>query len=153
MLFAGSILLALGTFGLTNFITVEPNYVTHYLPWMIMTGCGVGLSISTLSSAATAFLKPTQFAMGSALNTTGRQIGTALGAALSLAIAAPALARIEQWRMSGQPIDGADIGEMHLAWNMNGAIYFVAGLAMILIFRKPTESQMADARQEVKFED
>ncbi|MGA0863344.1 MAG: MFS transporter [Ilumatobacteraceae bacterium] len=153
VLFAGSILLALGTFGLTNFITVEPNYVTHYLPWMIMTGCGVGLSISTLSSAATAFLKPTQFAMGSALNTTGRQIGTALGAALSLAIAAPALARIEQWRMSGQPIDGANIGEMHLAWNMNGAIYFVAGLAMILIFRKPTESQMADARQEVKFED
>jgi EmrB/QacA subfamily drug resistance transporter len=153
VLFVGSILLAGGTFGLTNLITVEPNYVTHYLPWMIITGCGVGLSISTLSSAATAFLKPTQFAMGSALNTTGRQIGTALGAALSLAIAAPALARIEEWRKTGQPINGANIGEMHLAWNMNGVVYFVAGLAMILIFRKPTESQMADARQEVKFED
>lgn len=153
ILFAGSIMLAVGTFGLTNLITVEPNYVTHYLPWMLLTGAGVGLSISTLSSAATAFLKPTQFAMGSALNTTGRQVGTALGAALSLAIAAPALARIEEWRMTGKPIDGANIDEMHLAWNINGIVYFVAGLAMILIFRKPTEAQMADARQEVTFDD
>lgn len=153
VLFVGAILLSLGTFGLTNTITVEPNYLSHYLPWMLMTGTGVGLSISTLSSAATAFLKPTQFAMGSALNTTGRQIGTALGAALSLAIAAPALSRIEQWRMAGKPVNGDAIVEMHHAWNMNGAIYFIAGLAMILIFRKPTDSQMADARQEVKFED
>lgn len=153
VLFVGAILLSVGTFGLTNLITVEPNYLTHYFPWMIITGTGVGLSISTLSSSATAFLKPTQFAMGSALNTTGRQIGTALGAALSIAIAAPALARIETARQSGQPLDPNQLVEMHHAWNMNGAIYFVAGLAMILIFRTPTDAQMADARAETTFED
>lgn len=120
---------------------------------MIMTGIGVGLSISTLSSAATVFLKPTQLAMGSALNTTGRQIGTALGAALSLAIAAPALTRIEQLRSVGTLIDVSAVNEIQTAWNMNAGIYFVAGIIMIVIFRAPTEAQMDDARAEIVFED
>jgi MFS family permease len=149
----GSVLLGVGTLGLTLNLPVEPDYWGSYFPWMILTGCGVGLSISTLSSSATVFLKPTQLAMGSALNTTGRQIGTALGAALSLAIAAPALARIEQWRMAGSPIDGNGINEIHTAWNMNAGIYFLAGIVMIIIFRAPTESQMDDARAKVAFED
>jgi EmrB/QacA subfamily drug resistance transporter len=153
VLLVGSILLGSGTLGLTLNLTVEPDYWGRYFPWMIMTGIGVGLSISTLSSSATVFLKPTQLAMGSALNTTGRQIGTALGAALSLAIAAPALARIEIWRATGAAIDGNAIDEIHTAWNMNAGIYFVAGIIMIIIFRAPTEAQMDDARAEVVFED
>lgn len=153
VLLVGSILLGFGTLGLTLNLPVEPDYWGSYFPWMILTGCGVGLSISTLSSSATVFLKPSQFAMGSALNTTGRQIGTALGAALSLAIAAPALARIEQWRASGTAIDGDTINEIHTAWNMNAGIYFAAGIIMILIFRAPTEAQMNDARMAVVFED
>ena len=153
ILLVGSILLGVGTLGLTLNLPVEPSYWTHYFPWMLVTGCGVGLSMSTLSSSATAFLKPAQFAMGSALNTTGRQIGTALGAALSLAIAAPALSRIEEWRMTGQTINSEAIKEIHTAWNMNAGIYFLAGLVMIIIFRAPTEAQMDDARSEIIFED
>jgi hypothetical protein len=42
---------------------------------------------------------------------------------------------------------------MHVAWNMNGVVYLVAGITMITIFRKPTEAQMNDARAAVKFED
>ena len=146
VLFAGSVLLAAGTFGLNATITDSPAYLTHYLPWMLVTGCGVGLSISTLSSSATAFLRPAQLAMGSALNNTFRQVGTALGAALSLAIAAPALARIEAARRAGEPVLGVAKPEIHAAWSMNGAIYFVAGIAMLTIFRRPTESQLVDAR-------
>jgi hypothetical protein len=114
---------------------------------------GVGLSISTLSSSATAYLKPTQLAMGSALNTTARQIGTALGAALSLAIAAPTLGRIEVARRAGESLMTLDMKEIHIAWRMNAIVYLVAGITMITIFRKPTESQMDDARAAVKFED
>ena len=153
VLLVGSILLGCGTLGLTLNLPVTPDYWGSYFPWMIMTGIGVGLSISTLSSSATVFLKPTQLAMGSALNTTGRQIGTALGAALSLAIAAPALARIEQWRSTGAAVDGNAINEIHTAWNMNAGIYFLAGIIMIIIFRAPTEAQMDDARAAVAFED
>ncbi|MEY3575335.1 MAG: hypothetical protein RLZZ88_478 [Actinomycetota bacterium] len=146
VLFVGSCLLGLGTFGLNATIPDSPQYVTHYLPWMIMTGLGVGLSISTLSSSATAFLKPVQFAMGSALNNTFRQVGTALGAALSLAIAAPALARIEVARRAGEDVLTISKAEIHGAWTMNSAIFLSAGVAMLLIFKRPTDSQMADAR-------
>ena len=113
---------------------------------MMITGVGVGLTISTLSSSATAFLKPVQFAMGSALNNTFRQVGTALGAALSLAVAAPALARIETARRAGENVLNVSKTEIHGAWAMNGGIYLAAGIAMLLIFRRPTEAQMDDAR-------
>ncbi|MFZ9340436.1 MAG: MFS transporter [Ilumatobacteraceae bacterium] len=146
VLFVGACLLGIGTFGLNATIPDSPQYVTHYLPWMIVTGVGVGLSISTLSSSATAFLKPVQFAMGSALNNTFRQVGTALGAALSLAIAAPALARIEVARRAGEDVLDISKAEIHGAWAMNGAIYLLAGVAMLLIFKRPTDAQMADAR-------
>lgn len=146
VLFVGALLLALGTFGLNATIPDSPAYLTRYLPWMLITGVGVGLSISTLSSSATAFLKPTQFAMGSALNNTFRQVGTALGAALSLAIAAPALTRIEVARRSGGSLLDVSKVEIHGAWLMNAFIYLAAGVAMVAIFKRPTESQMTEAR-------
>ncbi len=146
VLFVGALLLAFGTFGLNATIPDSPAYLTRYLPWMLITGVGVGLSISTLSSSATAFLKPTQFAMGSALNNTFRQVGTALGAALSLAIAAPALTRIEVARRSGESVLDVSKVEIHGAWLMNAFIYLAAGVAMVAIFKRPTESQMTEAR-------
>jgi hypothetical protein len=146
VLFIGALLLAVGTFGLNATIPDSPAYVTRYLPWMLVTGIGVGLSISTLSSSATAFLKPTQFAMGSALNNTFRQVGTALGAALSLAIAAPTLARVETVRRAGESMLNVSTRELHVAWLVNAGIYLAAGIAMIAIFRRPTDAQIADAR-------
>ncbi|MDP4973404.1 MAG: MFS transporter, partial [Ilumatobacteraceae bacterium] len=146
VLFVGALLLAGGTFGLNATIPDSPAYLTRYLPWMFITGIGVGLSISTLSSSATAFLKPTQLAMGSALNNTFRQVGTALGAALSLAIAAPTLSRVEAARSAGQSVLDVSKIEIHAAWLMNAFIYLAAGIAMLAIFKRPTESQMDDAR-------
>jgi MFS family permease len=146
VLFAGSLLLATGTFGLNATIPDTPSYLLHYLPWMLITGAGVGLSISTLSSSATAFLKPAQFAMGSALNNTFRQVGTALGAALSLAIAAPTLARVESARRASKSVVDVSKVELHGAWLMNAFIYLAAGIAMIAIFKRPTDSQMEAAR-------
>ncbi len=146
VLFVGSVLLASGTLGLALTLPDTPEYLTHYLPWMLITGTGVGLSISTLSSSATAFLRPAQLAMGSALNNTFRQVGTALGAALSLAIAAPTLARVEIARRSGESMLDVSTRELHHAWLMNAGIYLAAGIAMIAIFRRPTDAQMADAR-------
>ena len=36
--------------------------------------------------------------------------------------------------------------EIHGAWLMNAFIYLAAGIAMVAIFKQPTESQMSDAR-------
>jgi len=146
VLLVGSLMLAGGTLGLALTLPDSPEYLTHYLPWMLITGVGVGLSISTLSSSATAFLRPAQLAMGSALNNTFRQVGTALGAALSLAIAAPTLARVETVRRAGESMLNVSTRELHVAWLVNAGIYLAAGIAMIAIFRRPTDAQIADAR-------
>lgn len=153
VLFVGACLLSLGTIGLTTGIPVEPDYWGHYFGWMVMTGTGVGLSISTLSSSATAFLKPNQFAMGSALNNTGRQIGTALGAPLSLSIASASLGQVFVATQTGGDLSKVDLSSLHHAWYMNAGIYFAAGVVMLLIFRKPTNEQMAAAGSTVHFED
>ena len=154
VLLLGSALLSFGTFMLTITMTSTPNYVGDYLPWMIVTGAGVGCSISTLSSSANAFLPPSRFAMGSALNTTARQVGSALGAALATSLVINVVHKLEDARrLEKMPnFDAADFRSYDNAWRFMAAIYLFAGIIMIVLFRKPTDEQMA-AANEVQFVD
>ncbi len=63
-----------------------PSYANELLPGQIMTGTGVGLTIPSLASAATASLPPARFATGSAVFTMTRQIGFALGVSVLVAV-------------------------------------------------------------------
>ena len=152
VLMVGAVLMSVGTFLLTVTMTPTPDYVRDYLPLMIITGIGVGCSMSTLSSAANAFLPPAKFAMGSALNTTARQVGSALGAALAASLAAPAIKNAIQAIMTKQPITEAMVSSYDNAWYLMSGIYLFAGLIMLTLFRKPTDEQMAEAN-EVSFVD
>ena len=154
VLLLGSALLSFGTFMLTITMTSTPNYVGDYLPWMIITGAGVGCSISTLSSSANAFLPPSRFAMGSALNTTARQVGSALGAALATSLVINVVHKLEDARkLKKMPqFTASDFHSYDNAWRFMAAIYLLAGVIMIVLFRKPTEEQMA-AANEVQFVD
>jgi EmrB/QacA subfamily drug resistance transporter len=129
----GGVILFSGNIALRLTIPVEPAYLTHYLPIMIYTGIGVGLCISTISSAATAFLPRTQFAMGSALNNTIRQIGAALGIALVSSILLTAIS-------AGDPISG-----YHRSWVVTSVIILASGIAMLVLFRRPTQDQLSAA--------
>jgi hypothetical protein len=104
--------------------------------------------------------------MGSALNTTTRQIGTALGSAIALTVAAPAFKQIyllgmraKEAAASGSPLNWTsetaklDLSAYHTAWTINGVVYLAAGILMILIYRKPTSAQMISAGSKVTFED
>ena len=180
VLMLGSSLLAIGTFGLSRTLTLDPHYLTHYMPWMLLTGAGVGCSISTLSSSASAFLPPARFAMGSALNTTARQIGSALGAALATSLTLAAMKNVEMWNgalkalgkvAAVKPVDPAKIAAAQQAvakvaitksslssyfnaYHVMAAIYLLAGVVMLLIFRAPTAEQMAAASSsKVEFDD
>jgi EmrB/QacA subfamily drug resistance transporter len=64
----------------------EPAYLTHYLPGMVLTGTGVGLSFAGFSSAAVAELPPARFATGSAIASCFRQLGAVLGIAALIAV-------------------------------------------------------------------
>ena len=152
VLMVGSVLLSFGTFMLTFTMTPTPDYLRDYLPWMIITGIGVGCSISTLSSSANAFLPSSRFAMGSALNTTARQVGSALGAAMAASLAAPAMKNFMEAMQKNQPVTEAMVSSFDNAWRIMAAIYLFAGIVMITLFRKPTDEQMA-AANEVNFVD
>jgi MFS family permease len=105
--------------------------------------------MSTLSAAASAFLPPTRFAMGSALNTTMRQVGSALGAALAGSMVVSTTRIIQKAVMTKtQPVfTSAAYHDYDTAWRTMAAIYLFAGLVMITLFRKPTDDQMRAAGQ------
>jgi Na+/melibiose symporter-like transporter len=90
--------------------------------------------------------------MGSALNTTARQIGSALGAALAASLAAPAMINFAMAQKSGETLTEGMLSSFYNAWRFMAAIYLFAGIVMILLFRKPTDEQMA-AANEVEFVD
>jgi EmrB/QacA subfamily drug resistance transporter len=84
--FAGGLLFALGAAYWRLRIGSTPNYAGAVLPGQILTGTGVGLVLPTLSAAATAALPPGRFATGTAMIGMSRQLGSALGIAILVAI-------------------------------------------------------------------
>jgi EmrB/QacA subfamily drug resistance transporter len=63
-----------------------PAYASEYLPGMLVSGAGVGLVIPTLTGAGASSLAPERFATGAAVLTMGRQVGSALGIAVLVAV-------------------------------------------------------------------
>jgi EmrB/QacA subfamily drug resistance transporter len=68
--------------------TVEPgsSYATTFLPGFMLGGAGVGLVMGTLPTAATSELPPSRFATGSAVFGMARQLGSAIGVAVLVAL-------------------------------------------------------------------
>ncbi len=64
----------------------QQHWLTAFLPGMLLTGMGVGLVNPSLTGAAAAALPPTRFATGIAVLTMGRQVGSALGVAILVAV-------------------------------------------------------------------
>jgi EmrB/QacA subfamily drug resistance transporter len=101
----GGVLFALGCLGLAATTGAEAHYATDMLPWMFVTGAGVGLSFAAWSSASVAELPPARFATGSAISVCMRQIGAVLGIAILIAVldtATPATAvdvAHDAWRL------------------------------------------------------
>jgi hypothetical protein len=82
----GATLFGLGGVWWATHLGAEPHYVSDYLPGMIVGGAGVGLVNPALAAAATAQLEPARLATGSAVLTMARQLGSALGVALLVAV-------------------------------------------------------------------
>ncbi|HEY2477100.1 MAG TPA: DHA2 family efflux MFS transporter permease subunit [Solirubrobacterales bacterium] len=80
LLFAGSFAFDLAAIG------PHPEYATTFLPAFVLGGIGVGLTLGTLPAAATASLPPGRFATGSAVFGMARQLGSAIGVAVLVAL-------------------------------------------------------------------
>jgi EmrB/QacA subfamily drug resistance transporter len=127
----GLILFALASLNLAISIHVrQPNYWTVFFPSVLLMGVAIGLSISVLSSAASAYLPTDRFAMGSALYATGRQVGGALGIAIVTAITAG----------SAKPSNG-----YRRDWLYVTVVMLCAALVMAIMFRPPSETELQAA--------
>jgi EmrB/QacA subfamily drug resistance transporter len=117
----GALLFAGGTAFLATNATATPSYAADLLPGMLLTGAGIGLSISSFGSAAVAELPRTRFATGSAITACFRQIGAVIGIAVLLAVV-------------GAPDPTADAAAaFHSAWwLMAGTGLVAAGCAVAL---------------------
>ncbi len=82
----GALLFALGGVWWVTHLTGVPAYAADFLPGMMIGGIGVGLMIPSLTGAVAATLAPARLATGIAVQTTGRQIGSALGFAILVAV-------------------------------------------------------------------
>jgi len=63
---------------------VEPSYLTHWLPGLMLSGTSVGLVMPALSGAAVSQLPAQHYAVGSAVNQATRQIGAVIGVATTV---------------------------------------------------------------------
>ncbi|MDO9353793.1 MAG: MFS transporter [Solirubrobacteraceae bacterium] len=85
--------LAFATGALYGHFAVEatPNYLTAFLPANLIGGFGVGLILPSTANAAFGALPPTLLSTGIAVFTVARQVGSALGVAILVAVyASPA---------------------------------------------------------------
>jgi EmrB/QacA subfamily drug resistance transporter len=82
----GAVLFALGGAWWISRLGPVPHYAADYLPGMLIGGIGVGLVIPSLTGAVAATLPPSRLATGIGVQTTGRQLGSALGFAILIAV-------------------------------------------------------------------
>jgi hypothetical protein len=82
----GATLFALGGAWWATRLGATPHYAADYLPGMLIGGAGVGFVNPALAGAATAQLPPARLSTGSAVQTMSRQIGSALGVAVLVAV-------------------------------------------------------------------
>jgi EmrB/QacA subfamily drug resistance transporter len=83
---AGAALFTLGGLWWLTHLGSAHDYAWGFLPGLLVGGAGVGLVNPALTGAAAASLPPERFATGAAVLTMGRQIGTALGVAVLVAL-------------------------------------------------------------------
>jgi EmrB/QacA subfamily drug resistance transporter len=112
---AGAVLLALNA-------DAQRDYATDFLPAILLTGTGVGLSFAAFGSAAVAELPRTRFATGSAISACFRQLGAVLGVAGLVALL-------------GAPSSASELEPYDRAWALMALTGVLAGLIGLALGR------------------
>jgi EmrB/QacA subfamily drug resistance transporter len=116
----GALLFGLGGVWWATHLGATEHYASDYLPGMLIGGAGVGFVNPALAGAATAQLPPTRLATGSAVLTMSRQLGSALGVALLVA-------------MLGTPSPAEVVDVFDHAWWMMVAAAFASAAAFTFV--------------------
>lgn len=98
LLVAGGLIYALSGLWFYLNTSLTADYLTVWLPGMLLSGIGVGLVLPSLSGAAVARLPAKRFGVGSAVNQAVRQFGSALGVAFTVTILGGQVQNLQQFR-------------------------------------------------------
>jgi hypothetical protein len=120
-----------GVWWLTH-LGVGRQYALDFLPGMLIGGIGVGLVLPSLTAAAAAALPPTRLATGIAVQTTGRQVGSALGVAILIAVIGT----------------GTTVGDFRAAWTFMLLASLAAGATLAGVGRIPSLMRAPATGQE-----
>lgn len=115
VLVPGALVFAAGLLLYATTIGAHPAYVSEWLPAAILAGAGIGLTLPTLGSAAASSLPPARFGVGSAVNSSFRQLGAVLGVSVFVAVI-------------GTPTRLSAVGDFHRVWGVIAAVSAVAAL-------------------------
>lgn len=83
-LVGGGLLYAVAGLWFMTMPGLEPAYLTHWLPGLLLSGTSVGMVLPSLSGAAVSKLPAAHYAVGSAVNQATRQIGAVIGVAITV---------------------------------------------------------------------
>ncbi|MDH6630316.1 MFS family permease [Streptomyces sp. LBL] len=122
---AGSALLAAG-------VGASPHWATHWLPAVLLTGAGIGLTLPVQAGAAVASLPDHRSGTGSAVSQSFRQLGAVLGISLFVAVV-------------GDSGPAQAVGAFQHVWWVFGALGLVSGLIVCL----PVQARGTDRPEPV----
>ncbi|HEX4222977.1 MAG TPA: MFS transporter, partial [Pseudonocardiaceae bacterium] len=86
VMLAGGISWAVGSAGFAVTLGASPHWLSGWLPWAILLGLGIGLTLPVQAGAAVQSLPPAAYGVGSAINSSFRQLGAVLGISVFVAI-------------------------------------------------------------------
>lgn len=76
----------------------NPAYAAVWLPGQLVTGAAIGLVLPSLAAAAVSGLPPTALAVGNAMNTAVRQLGSVIGVAIGVGLIGRSGVTLESFR-------------------------------------------------------
>ncbi len=133
----GALLAASGLFLLT-FLPVEPAYVSHVLPAMLLVGLGMGLIFMPVVNVATSGVAPRDSGVTSATVNTAQQVGGSIGTALLNTIATSTAATYVTAHLKAAALTGAvgpavrdGVTKAGVVHGFNVAIGWAAGIMLL----------------------
>lgn len=82
----GGLVFAAGFVYILASVSATPAYLSSFLPGFMLGGTGIGMVLGTLPAAVTAGLPAERFATGTAVFGMARQLGSAIGVAVLVAL-------------------------------------------------------------------
>jgi hypothetical protein len=146
----GMLVAATALFGL-HFVELHSSYASHVLPYLIVLGIGLGLSVSPSFSAGTMGLAPQDAGVGSAALNTAQQVGGSIGTALLNTLAASAGAAYLVGRAQTPAVlEQAQLHSYTTAFQWSCVIFVLGAVIAALLLRRGNLAALASESGSTK---